>query len=242
MNGERIKRILLQIGLAFGIIACLSTVFVNLASLRCFNALFDAVCSVSTTQNLVALTFDDGPGDTGVDTVLPVLARHDARATFFLSGQKLENNMGAGRRILAAGHELGNQAWSNQVMEDRSQEFHASEIAQTDTLLRDLGVKRPDLFRPPYGIRSVGLLWELHRADYRLVMWDVSDNGKREAPPQAYANAILSQVRPGSIILLHTMGGDDGNARKALPLILAGLHEKGLKSVTVSELLKARGK
>ena len=242
MNGQRIRTIGLRLGLLLGIFACLSAILVNLASLRCFNAIFDAVCSVQTTQSLVALTFDDGPSEHGVDAILPLLRRHEAKGTFFLSGQKLAKNENAARRILAAGHELGNQAWSNQVMEDRSQDFHHAEIAQTDSLLREVGVKQPELFRPPYGIRSVGLLWELHKANYHLVMWDVSDNGKREAPPKAYASAILAQVRPGSIIMLHAMGGDDGNARAALPLILAGLHEKGLKSVTVSELMEARGK
>ncbi|AKM10837.1 polysaccharide deacetylase family protein [Croceicoccus naphthovorans] len=241
MNSERIKTILLRIGLLLGIVACVLTIFVNLASLRCFNALFDATCSVATTRNVVALTFDDGPSR-NVSAVLPVLARHDAKATFFMSGQKLEKNMDAAKLILSSGHELGNQAWSNQVMEDRPQNFHATEIAQTDALLREAGVPKPDLFRPPFGIRSVGLLWELHQADYRLIMWDVSDNGRREAPPQAYANAILAQVRPGSIVMLHALGTDDTQARAALPLILAGLQEKGLKSVTVSELLEARGK
>lgn len=238
MNSERIKTILLRIGLAVGIVACVLTIFVNLAGLRCFNLLFDAVCRVNTTENVVALTFDDGPTAAGVDAVLPILESHDAKATFFLSGQKLANNMESGKRLLAAGHELGNQAWSNQLLEDRPQEFHESEIAQTDALLRKLGVENPHLFRPPFGVRSVGLLWELQKAGYKLVMYDVSDNGRREAPPEAYASAIVAQARPGSIVMIHALGGDDDEAREALPLILAGLNEKGLKAVTVSELLK----
>ncbi|RVQ66503.1 polysaccharide deacetylase [Croceicoccus ponticola] len=218
------------------------TMFVNLAGLRCFNAIFDATCSVSTTRNVVALTFSDGPSEQAVTQVLPILATHNAKATFFLSGQKLENALPAATRMLAAGHELGNMGYSNQVMEDRPQSFHAEEIAKTDALLHKAGVENPRYFRPPFGIRSVGLLWELYRAKYSLIMWDVSDNGRREAPPQAYANAILAQTRPGSIIMLHALGPDDEEARAALPLILDGLDKRGLKSVTVSELLAERGK
>lgn len=242
MKAERIKGILLRIGLVLGILACLLTMFINLASLRCFNALFEASCSVATTRNVVALTFSDGPSGDAVADILPVMAAHDAKGTFFLSGQKLEKDMASAKRLLAAGHELGNLGYSNQVMEERDQSFYADEIARTDTLLREAGVEKPRYFRPPYGIRSVGMLWELHQADYHLIMWDVSDNGRREAPPEAYANAILAQVRPGSIVMIHAMGADDEEARKALPLILAGLDEKGLKSVTVSEVLAARGK
>lgn len=242
MNSQRLKRFGLRFGLVIGILACLSVIFVNLASLRCFNLVFDAVCHVPTKQNVVALTFEDSLNPQAVDEALPVLAAHDAKATFFLTGQKVENQPETTRKLLAAGHELGNRGYSDQIMEDRSQEFHESEIMKTDALLREVGVKRPHLFRPPYGIRSVGLLWELHKAGYLMVMWDVSDAGKREAPPEAYASAILAQVRPGSIVMLHALGGDDTNARAALPIILAGLNEKGLKSVTVSELLAMKSK
>ncbi len=242
MKSDRIKDIAMRVAVVMGIIALLLTILVNLASLRCFNAIFDSVCHVSTTRNVVALTFSDGPDDATVNAVLPVLASRDAKATFFLSGQKIENAMPATKQIVAAGHELGNLAYSNQVMEDRPQEFHKAEIAQTDKLLRDAGAENPNLFRPPFGIRSVGLLWELHSAGYKLVMWDVSDNGKREAPPESLANAIVAQAAPGSIIMLHALDAGDDNTRAALPLILDGLAEKGLKVVTVSELLEAKGK
>lgn len=241
MNSERIKAILLRTGLVVGIVACLLTIFVNLAELRCFNAIFDASCRVATTRNVVALTFNDGPGAAS-RAVLADLARGDAKATFFLSGEKLANDMPAARAMLAAGHELGNMAYSDQMMENRPQGFHADEIARTDALLRKAGVERPYLFRPPFGVRSVGLLWELHRANYHLVMYDVSDSGRRQAPARAYANAILAQVRPGSIVMMNALGTDDDKARAALPLILAGLREKGLKPVTVSDLLAAKGK
>ncbi|MDR7101849.1 polysaccharide deacetylase family protein [Croceicoccus sp. BE223] len=242
MNTERLKSILLRVGLLIGILACILTAFVNLAQLRCFNAFVNAACNVSTTRNLVALTFDDGPSAAAQGTILPLLAANGAKATFFLSGQKLEKDPAAARAVVAAGHEIGNLGYSNQVLENRPQSFYAEEIERTDALLRKAGVEKPYLFRPPYGMRSVGLLWELHQRDYKLIMWDVSDNGRREAPAQAYASAILAQVQPGSIVMLHAMGADDEDAREALPLILQGLKERGLKSVTVSELLATDGR
>jgi peptidoglycan/xylan/chitin deacetylase (PgdA/CDA1 family) len=242
LNTERVKGIMLRAGLLIGILACVLTAFVNLAQLRCFNAIFDAACSVSTTRNVVALTFDEGPSAAAQDAILPLLATHGAKATFFLSGQKVENDPAATRALFAAGHEIGNLGYSNQVLEDMPQSLYAEEVDRTDALLRKAGVEKPYLFRPPHGVRSVGLLWELRQRGYKLIMWDVSDNGRREAPPQAYASAILAQVRPGSIIMLHAMGSDDEDARAALPLILQGLKERGLKPVTVSQLLEAEGK
>jgi len=237
MKTELFKRVALRVGLVLAILACLSVMFTNLASLRCFNALFDSVCRVETEEKVFALTFSDGPTARGVAQVLPILAAHDAKATFFLSGQKVENELPAAKWLLAAGHELGNQGYSQQVMEERPQDFYASEISKTDALLRKAGAKNPHYFRPPFGIRSVGLLWELHNARYKLVMWDVSDNGQREAPPRAYANAIVAKVTPGSIVMLHALGSDDDEARAALPLILQELEKRGYKAVTVTDLL-----
>src|SRR6185436_17330600 len=61
---------------------------------------------VETDQPLVALTFDDGPTPGATEEILAILAAHAAKATFFVVGQELEQNMEQGRKIVAAGHEL----------------------------------------------------------------------------------------------------------------------------------------
>ncbi|HEX8335142.1 MAG TPA: polysaccharide deacetylase family protein, partial [Pyrinomonadaceae bacterium] len=66
---------------------------------------------VNTSQRVVALTFDDGPSESGTDEILRALEERKVKATFFVTGAELERNMDGGRKIVAAGHELGNHSY-----------------------------------------------------------------------------------------------------------------------------------
>src|SRR5215831_7729661 len=61
----------------------------------------------------MALTFDDGPNDPHTMRLLEVLARHNARATFFLIGKYVQQRPDIVRAIAAAGHEIGNHTFTH---------------------------------------------------------------------------------------------------------------------------------
>jgi peptidoglycan-N-acetylglucosamine deacetylase len=206
---------------------------------RCFALTGDLVCRVETERRLIALSFDDGPTEHGVDWVLPILSRHQARATFFLIGAEVEARPALVRRLLAQGHEVGNHSFSHDRMVARLPGFSDEEIARTDSALRRAGVPVPVLFRPPYGRKLIGLPRAVERNGYRMIMWDVEDP-THATTPQDYAEAVLSEVRPGSIILMHVMYRANRLAREALPLIVHGLRARGYRIVTVGELLRLR--
>lgn len=209
----------------------------RISKAHCLQLVGDVTCRVETTQKVVALSFDDGPTSEGVDAVLPVLERYDARATFFLIGEHMVRHPGQAERLLAAGHELGNHTWSHQRNIGHLPAFYRAEVEQADAELRRVGAE-PTLFRPPFGKRLIGLPLAVEAAGYRMVTWDVEDNPERFADPSAFAQDILARVRPGSIILIHPMYRHSQTAREALPLVLAGLAKQGYQVVTVSELLE----
>jgi peptidoglycan/xylan/chitin deacetylase (PgdA/CDA1 family) len=68
-----------------------------------------------------------------------------------------------------------------------------------------------------------------------MIMWDVGEPDTRD--PRAYAAHIVERARPGSIILMHVMYRANSVGREALPLVLDGLRRKGLRVLTVGELL-----
>ena len=209
----------------------------RLSKSRCFQLTGEFVCSVDTQEPLVALTFDDGPTPEGVDAVLPILEEHGAKATFFLIGNRMEKFPGQAERLLQAGHELGNHSWSHQRNIGKSRAFYREEISGTHDALEQAGAT-PVWFRPPFGRRLIGLPQEVERAGYRLAMWDVEDRPEDfDGDPQAFADDILDRVRPGSIILMHPMYRHNQTARDALPIVLRGLEERGLRPVTLSELV-----
>jgi len=201
----------------------------------CFQLVGTPICHVDTREKLVALTFDDGPNPDGVTYILNTLKPYDAHATFFLIGGEIATHPGEVRRLLAAGQEVGNHSYSHNRMWGLFPGGYADEIRKTDALLRGEGA-RPTFFRPPYGKKLTGLPIAVERTGYRMVTWDVADPDDAR-DPRHYADRVLAQVKPGSIILIHAMYRSRGIARGALPLILAGLRDRGYRVVSVGELL-----
>lgn len=205
---------------------------------RCFQLVGEVICRVETDRKLVALTFDDGPTTRGLDAVLPVLAAHDAKATFFVVGHDIEEDSAPARRIVAAGGELGNHTYSHSRMVLRWPSTYVDEIARTDALLRAVGVAHPTLLRAPYGKKLIGFPLAAERAGYRMISWDVEEDTS-QTTPQGYARAITDRIRPGSIVLMHPMYANSQLVHEALPIIIGDLQARGYRLVTVSQLLAA---
>lgn len=204
----------------------------------CFQLVGQPICHVETSEELVGLTFDDGPTPEGVTLILDALRRYDAHATFFLIGGEVEKHPEEVRRLLAAGQEVGNHSYAHTRMWGLFPGPYVEDIRRTDALLRAQGAA-PVFFRPPYGKKLTGLPIAVERTGYRMVTWDIADPDEaRDA--RGYADRVLAQVRPGSIILIHAMYSSRRIARAALPLILAGLQQRGYHAVSVGELLRHR--
>ncbi|MBA3730737.1 MAG: polysaccharide deacetylase family protein [Sphingomonas sp.] len=202
---------------------------------KCFVLVGDVLCHASTNEKLVALTFDDSPSQEGLNSVLPLLERHRAKATFFLIGERVTAPLV--QRIVEDGHEIGNHSFNHHRMVFRKSSFYDEEIRRTDAVLVAAGAPAPTLFRPPFGKKLIGLPLAVQRSGKRMVMWDSGDPPDRD--PKIYAKKVLDQVRPGSIVLIHPMYSANATEREALPLILEGLAKSGYRLVTVSELLRS---
>jgi peptidoglycan-N-acetylglucosamine deacetylase len=216
----------------------------RISKARCFQLVGDLTCRVETKEKIVALTFDDGPTEIGVGAVLAELEPRGIKATFFLIGKHMEANPGLAKRLVEAGHEVGNHSFTHTRMIGKWPSTYDQEVQKTDQILRAEGVENPTLFRPPFGRRLIGLPMAVERAGYRTIMWDIADDADNFPVPRYYANEILRHVRPGSIILMHPMyrHRQSQTARDALPIILDALKAKGYRVVPVGELLKLQGK
>lgn len=237
---RRRAKFVTALGAALALLAGVTLAVFQVSRARCFALVGEAICRVETSEPLVALTFDDGPTSDGVALATAALRAEGAHATFFLIGGAVQENAPLVRLLLAEGHEVGNHSFSHERMIFHTSDWYEQEVMRTDALLRAAGVSNPTLFRPPYGKKLIGLPTALGRHNYRMIMWDVED------PPgattaHAYAEGILRQARPGSIILMHVMYSSNRIAREALPLVLQGLRARGLRVVTVGELLRRRG-
>jgi peptidoglycan/xylan/chitin deacetylase (PgdA/CDA1 family) len=148
----------------------------------------------------------------------------------------MEARPGLARRLVDAGHELGNHSYSHKRMWGIFPDHYVEEIRRTDALLRREGASGPRYFRPPNGKKLTGLPLAVERTGYRTVTWDHEDQ-MSAADARTFADTTLARVQPGSIVVMHVMYSPGQVQRDALPLVLEGLKARGFRAVTVSELL-----
>jgi len=192
------------------------------------------------SQNLVAITFDDGPNPDGTLAVAQILDEHDAKGTFFEVGKAVVQRPDISRALLDDGHVVGNHSYLHDAVRYLDPRYPELDRAER-TIAENTGVC-PALFRPPHGTHTPFMSRAVTSRGMNLVTWDVSAQDWVENDPARLAANILAEVRPGSIILLHD--GLDGNIPadrsvvvKALPAILDGLKARGLTPVTLDALL-----
>jgi chitin deacetylase len=232
------KKKLLLLALILIALGCMSILW-HVSRSRTFQFFGELVPRVNTSQKVVALTFDDGPVPGPTAQILAILEQEHVRATFFVTGAELQANMGEGRRLVEAGHELGNHSFSHQRMLLVTPSFVKQEVETTDNLIREAGYQGPIHFRPPYGKKLFSLPYYLWKTGRKSITWDVEPDSFPEIASDAnkIADFVLSQTQPGSIIILHVMYPSRIESMKAVKKIIEGLKAKGYSFKTVSELL-----
>jgi len=148
-------RVVLVVTLPVVVLLALAAVR-SVARARDFQLFGTLVAEAHPRERIVALTLDDGPVESMVDTLIDVLRAHDARATFFLIGHELAAAPEAGAKLAAAGHELGNHSDTHRRMILVTPSRVRAEVERTDSLLRVAGQRGPIWFRPPFCYKLVG--------------------------------------------------------------------------------------
>jgi peptidoglycan-N-acetylglucosamine deacetylase len=204
-----------------------------------FQSFGEIIPRVNTSQKVVALTFDDGPTPDVTEQLLATLAEEAVRATFFVIGAELEKNIEEGKKIVAAGHELGNHSYNHERMILVTPSFVKQEIERTDQLIRTAGYQGEIHFRPPFGKKLFILPYYLSKTNRKSITWDVDPDSYPEvaADSNKIVEYVLSKTRPGSIILLHVMYPNRRESLKAVKKIVERLKAQGYSFKSVSELL-----
>jgi peptidoglycan-N-acetylglucosamine deacetylase len=185
----------------------------------------------------VALTFDDGPGPYTPE-VLAVLEREHVPATFFAIG-KMERYFSAStQREITDGDVVGDHTESHPALARLSARDQREELFEGIARVELAGGPRPQLFRPPYGSFNATTLRELHSLRLLMVLWSVDTNDYSRPGVPVILERVLAGARPGAIFLMHDGGGDRSQTIAALPAIIHDLRARGLRLVTVPQLLR----
>ncbi len=176
--------------------------------------------------DVVYLTFDDGPSPVYTPQMLDVLARHDARATFFVVGSLAQAYPELIQRMAAEGHTIANHAWNHEDLAGLSRAAFDETIGRTQAVLGDLAAP---CLRPPYG--SIGAFTREWAASHGLTLltWDASPADWLGPPAEEIADHLVKWARPGVVILMHDGGGDRSTTVQGLDMALERLADRGLR-------------
>ncbi|MBT3190331.1 MAG: polysaccharide deacetylase family protein [Anaerolineae bacterium] len=195
----------------------------------------DVLYSVETDEKIVALTIDDGPDACGSPRILNILEEYDAHATFFLITDHIPGNEAFVERMLDEGHELGNHLTSDEPSIALKNGGFEKELLEADEVLTQF-VDDIRWVRPGSGWYNEEMLATMKKHDYQCALGNVYPYDPQISIYWFSAYYVLSNVKPGSVIVLHDYNRRGGRTTKALEIILPKLEERGYRVVTLSEL------
>lgn len=185
----------------------------------------------------VALTFDDGPTPY-TDRLLRILADNDAKATFFLIGNKVAANPSGAKRIAEAGMEIGSHTWEHPNLTAIPPADIPAQLSKANDAIVAATGQTPTLYRPAGGLSNAAVHQAAAKLGQAEILWDVIPFDWINDSDIAASRAVLmTQIKPGSVVLLHdTYSSTVDLVYQFIPVLKAN----GYHLVTVSQLLGPR--
>lgn len=195
------------------------------------------LCTDCGDEKRIALTFDDSPDENNTFAVLEILERYNVKASFFMIAQTMNDiNATAVRKAYDSGHLILNHSFTHPRFTTCPPERLADEIRMAEKRIHELIGKTPRLVRPPYGSLNRSVVDTLNALGYTTVLWSLDSLDWALKDPDAIAENVTSNVRPGDVILLHS-SRSNGATVAALPALIARLTDMGYRFETLDRLL-----
>jgi peptidoglycan/xylan/chitin deacetylase (PgdA/CDA1 family) len=192
-------------------------------------------------SSAVALTFDDGPNPAVTPSLLDLLGRQNARATFFLIGRHVRAFPALAKEIAERGHTIGNHTDTHPALALLPPRRIAAELDRCDDAIAAATGRMPRWMRPPFGFRGPQLNGVVRaRGGAGVVMWSA---WARDWKPQPADPVIqrLRRVQGGDIVLLHdgdhrVLEGRRRHTVAALEHWLPRWKDAGIRFVSLDEM------
>jgi peptidoglycan/xylan/chitin deacetylase (PgdA/CDA1 family) len=175
-------------------------------------------------NNVVYITFDDGPHPIATPFVLEQLEKYNAKATFFCVGNNVSKYPEVYKQVLAEGHTTGNHTYNHVNAWGTNDDNYIENIEQAATQINSR------LFRPPYGKIRSSIVKRLMQMDpnWKIYMWHIlSADFDQKITPEKCLENVLKHIKPGNIIVFHDSEKAWERMRYALPRVLEYCGERG---------------
>ncbi|WP_424768763.1 polysaccharide deacetylase family protein [Paenibacillus sp. sgz302251] len=192
----------------------------------------------------ISLTFDDGPDPVYTPQLLDLLARFDAKATFFVVGSHAEGQKELLQRMKNEGHIIGIHNYvhkSNWLMRPRTVK---RQVERTIDVIENAAGVRSTYYRPPWGIVNV---FDYTNLGYlQIILWSAMfGDWRSRVGAERLKKRMQKKLKPGEVLLLHdcglTFGADKdapGNMLIALESYLEEGVKRGFRFVAIDEMIK----
>ncbi|MPW24695.1 polysaccharide deacetylase family sporulation protein PdaB [Alkalibaculum sp. M08DMB] len=192
------------------------------------------IYSVETEEKVVAVSFDAAWGDEYTQEILDILENEEIKTTFFLVSLWIDKYPDQVKAIVKAGHEIGNHSNSHPDMAKLDKDKIAEELKLTNDKIFEFTNKDTVLFRPPFGSYSDDVIKIAQEQGCFTIQWDVDSLDWKNEGKEQIINRVVSNIRPGSIVLFHN---NAEYTTAALPTIIKELKDQGYEIVPISELI-----
>jgi peptidoglycan/xylan/chitin deacetylase (PgdA/CDA1 family) len=182
--------------------------------------LFGQALTAPSRPGELALTFDDGPNAAWTPRLLDILARNNVRATFFLVGSRAQAEPALVRRIVEAGHLIGNHSWSHLNLALAAASRVREELTRTSRTLEQIAGAPVKYFRPPYGARRPYVLRTARSLGMVPVLWNAMTSDWSEPSTEKIVERLTRRIdhleRRGRAanIVLHDGSHRDSSANR----------------------------
>ena len=189
----------------------------------------------------VALTFDDGPQPDVTPQVLAILQRFNIKASFFCIGQWVKSYPNIVVQESQGGNLVEDHTWSHPNLSLLDAPTIHQQVAQGAQAIQQVTGAPPAFFRPPYGEDNTTVMAQIQQLDLSTVLWNVDPQDWAQPGVDTIVARVLQATGNGSIILLHDGGGNRAQTLAALPTIISTLQQRGLRFVTIQQMVDDAG-
>lgn len=191
---------------------------------------------VETEKPQISISFDAAWGNEDTQTLLDILAKHNVKATFFMTGGWVESYPDDVKKIYEAGHDLGNHSENHKYMTKLSDEEKTRELMTVHNKVKELTGYDMFLFRPPYGDYNNEVVNNARKNNYYPIQWNIDSLDWKDYGADDIVKRVTESknLGNGSIILCHNGAK---YTKDALDAVLTTLQDKGYEFVPISQLI-----
>lgn len=190
---------------------------------------------VQSEEKKVALSFDAAWGNDDTETLINILAKYNAKATFFVVAEWVDKYPESVKQLSDAGHMVQNHSTDHPHMPKLSTEQMLLQLETCNEKIAAVTGVMPTLFRAPFGDYDNRVIETVENYGMYTIQWDVdSCDWMENATVDSITKRVLDKVKPGSIVLFHN---DAEHTPEALPIILESLANQGYSFEFIADMI-----